>query len=437
MRFNPGNYAILPTALAEDLVKRDSRLTAMPDVAIIAVEGAMTYSGGPDPACPLITYRMIEDIAQQAFAGPAKAVILALASPGGEVAGAFECARALRRMASASGKPFFAFVDNMAASAGYALVSACDQILATRTAILGSIGVVRMLASAARLENASGIDFAMVTSGALKALGNEHMPLDELTITTAQAEVNKMASSFFAWVSERRGIADPGTYQGGCFVGADAQTAGLCDGIVDTLDDAIAIALAATKAPPSLMVMSSKEDDKEDSLRASLVTASESDDPEKARKARQALAAYDAKEEEGDEKKEDDKASAEASNAAVAALSAQVASLSAQLKARDEKDMAAESAAFFASRPDLPETLVATLRTLPLAQAKSIAAGIPVVAPVVATSTQTPTLGQGQVAPSGRNSLSDRMLASQYAPAKPEVTLGGIKQTFGKVTPRG
>jgi ClpP class serine protease len=434
MRFNPGNYAILPTALAEDLVKRDSRLTAMPDVAIIAVEGAMTYSGGPDPACPLITYRMIEDIAQQAFAGPAKAVILALASPGGEVAGAFECARALRRMASTSGKPFFAFVDNMAASAGYALVSACDQILATRTAILGSIGVVRMLASAARLENASGIDFAMVTSGALKALGNEHMPLDELTITTAQAEVNKMASSFFAWVSERRGIADPGTYQGGCFVGADAQTAGLCDGIVDTLDDAIAIALAATKAPPSLMVMSSKEDDKEDSLRASLVTASESDDPEKARKARQALAAYDAEEEEkkdGEDKEKDDKASA-----AIASLSAQVASLSAQLKARDEKDMAAESAAFFASRPDLPETLVATLRTLPLAQAKSIAAGIPVVTTSAVVTTEQPTLGTGQAVPGGRNSLSDRMLATQFAPAKPEVTLGGIKQTFGKVTPR-
>jgi len=82
--------------------------------------------------------------AADAFADPdVKGVLLDNDTPGGEVAGCFDTARSLRKMADESGKPLLAVCWEMNCSVGMALASAGSHRLITQTGIAGSIGVTR------------------------------------------------------------------------------------------------------------------------------------------------------------------------------------------------------------------------------------------------------------------------------------------------------
>jgi ClpP class serine protease len=75
-------------------------------------------------------------------ATPPSAVVLCLDSPGGVVSGLNETVKALQKLQRDSGIPLVAYVNEMAASAAYALACACDEIICPPSAILGSIGVI-------------------------------------------------------------------------------------------------------------------------------------------------------------------------------------------------------------------------------------------------------------------------------------------------------
>lgn len=160
---------------------------------------------------------------------------------------------------------------------------------------------------------------------------------------------------------------------------------------------------------------------KEDAVRAALVTASESDDQEKAAKAKRALAAYDEEAKAEDEKpepKDDDEEGSKASASlakAVAPLAKQVAAQQAELAALKAEADASKRSALFASRKDLSPELIESLKATPTSALKAVIDAIPVSAgfvnPHVPVPAARPTIGAngGRPGMSGNAELNEQM----------------------------
>lgn len=387
-------------------------------IAVVRVCGPISFAG-----FLFDTYDAIRCRVRDALASSAECVILVLDSPGGDVAGCFDCARGIRADAEAAGKPLIAWVPAKACSAAYALAAACTRIEISDTAYVGSIGVIHEMQSVVRSDAAAGVDFAFVTSGAKKAYGNPHTPITEGALAETQTLVDTTAATFFALVRGWRAF-DPEPLQAGVLIGSAAVARGLAD--ATTTFDALVSSLTATLAsggaiqPMSATRATNSEDpsmpkDEEkkdaDATRAALVTATKSDDAAKAKRATKALKAYDDEEEakaelpekegkaskaeandkDGDKdeatskaefppKKDDDKALAAASELgkALAASNAEIAALKARVAASEAADAAKARAEYFASRPDLPESVAKSLAGLPLDQCRAIVDAIPV-----------------------------------------------------------
>jgi len=171
------------------------------------------------------------------------AVVLRMDSPGGEVAGCFECVRALRVAGAAAGKPLVAAVDELCASAAYALACACDAIVAPDTGCVGSVGVILALTERSTQLATAGVTTNVITSGAAKADGHPALPMSPDARARLQAEVDHLAGVFHAEVAAARGMTAAAVrgLEAQCFYGAAAVAAGLADQ-VGNLNDAIDLA---------------------------------------------------------------------------------------------------------------------------------------------------------------------------------------------------
>ena len=195
---------------------------------------------------------------KEALAGkdgkPTGRVVLRIDSPGGVVSGCFESVTAARRMAAAAKVPVDTFVDEMAASAGYAWACVGDCIYAPPSAILGSIGVRCVIASQSEAEKAMGLDVRLITSGERKGDGDPHAPITDAAMKAAQGRVDELAAQFFAVVAASRGIPveKVAGQQAGVFLGAAAKKAGLSDGVVSWEGFVKKISLAQSRTHASV-----------------------------------------------------------------------------------------------------------------------------------------------------------------------------------------
>lgn len=182
---------------------------------------------------------------QAALADPAaKAVVLAIDSPGGMAAGNLDAAGAMRAAAEASGKPVVAHAGTMACSAAYALAVIADRVVLTSDGVVGSIGTIATVYDRTAANEKAGLDVRVVRSGTLKADPHPDAKLTDASVARVRARINELAAMFAAHVSERRpSMGDPLALQGAAIYGADAVSKGLADA-VGTLADAISTAAA-------------------------------------------------------------------------------------------------------------------------------------------------------------------------------------------------
>jgi ClpP class serine protease len=161
-------------------------------------------------------------------------VILRIDSPGGVVSGLNETVFALRRLSAEHGIPLVAFVDELAASAAYALACAASEIFLPKSAIAGSVGVISTMYDQVAADKAMGINFVTLTSGARKADGHPHVPVSEAAINVEQRRVDRLAKQFFRLVADVRPVTpkDLESYQAGIFLADQAVARGLADAVM-------------------------------------------------------------------------------------------------------------------------------------------------------------------------------------------------------------
>jgi signal peptide peptidase SppA len=234
--------AIDPTALDFFFLTGGSRDTEVTEsgIAIVSVEGPLEYRGGFFDSYEKIHARIDEAMEDE----DTRAVVLRIDSPGGTTDGLNETISRIRVSKERHGKPLIAFADEMAASAAYALTTACDEVYLPRAAGVGSIGVIACLYEQTAKDRKDGIAFEVISVGARKADGNPHLKISEGARARVTARVNQLAEMFFAEVREARGLSIDKirALEANVFYGADAVKKGLADGVMslDELLEALA-----------------------------------------------------------------------------------------------------------------------------------------------------------------------------------------------------
>lgn len=211
------------------------------DVAVVPVHGELVNRGSwLTSASGLTSYESLAATLAEAVDDPAVCgILLDLDTPGGEASGAMETAALVR--AAAENKPVVAFVNGLAASAGYAQAAGTSHIVTTPSSQLGSIGVIMMHLDRTAAAAKAGVKPTVIHAGAYKADRSSLRPLDEDAHARLQASVDATYDLFVASVAQHRGLSEKavrGT-EAGLFMGAAAVRAGLADE-VGTIADALA-----------------------------------------------------------------------------------------------------------------------------------------------------------------------------------------------------
>jgi signal peptide peptidase SppA len=203
-------------------------------VAIVPIIGELCHrSSFADAMSGLTSYATIVTSIQQAVDDPmVKAVMLDIDSPGGEVAGLYDCVDAIVAMRGI--KPIVAYANERAFSAAYAIASAADRIVVSRTSGVGSIGVLCFHVDRSEAYAMAGEKITPIHAGALKVDGNEFTPLSDETKSRFQAEVDSAYDIFVASVADNRDLdeSDVRATEAGCFYGLEAVREGLADEVL-------------------------------------------------------------------------------------------------------------------------------------------------------------------------------------------------------------
>ncbi|WP_158969127.1 S49 family peptidase [Chachezhania sediminis] len=201
-----------------------------PVVAVVRLAGAIGSMGRGS-----ITDRGIAPVLEKAFKrGKPKAVALEINSPGGSPVQSALIASRIRALSEETGVPVIAFVEDVAASGGYWLAVAADEILADENSMLGSIGVISSGFGAHVFLARQGIERRVHTAGESKSFLDPFVPENEEDVARLQDLLEEIHANFKAHVTDRRGaklVSGKDLFTGDVWLGRRAVELGLIDGI--------------------------------------------------------------------------------------------------------------------------------------------------------------------------------------------------------------
>lgn len=152
-------------------------------------------------------YDLIRSEVDQAVEDEAvRAILLDVDSPGGKTAGLFDLVDHLHGIRGR--KPIWALANDQATSAAYAIASAADRVLTTRTGLLGSIGVVAIHVDESKRNEREGIRVTEIASGRHKTDLSRNRPLGPEGRRTLQSLVDTHAALLIEQVARNRGLSE-------------------------------------------------------------------------------------------------------------------------------------------------------------------------------------------------------------------------------------
>ncbi|WP_439814629.1 S49 family peptidase [Zavarzinia sp. CC-PAN008] len=209
-------------------------LKSSPRVNLIRLHGSIGPQGRFDQRLNLPGLARELDAA---FRLPGVAVGLLINSPGGAAVASFQIARRIRALAEEHNKPVFAFCEDVAASGGYILALAADEVFADPASLVGSIGVVSAGFGFTEAIDKLGVERRVYTAGRRKALLDPFRPEnpeDVARLRTIHQDIHRIFKEF---VRERRGDklkgSDDELFEGLVWSGTEAHALGLVDGLGD------------------------------------------------------------------------------------------------------------------------------------------------------------------------------------------------------------
>lgn len=204
--------------------------------AFIPVEGTLMQKvAGLDPWSGQCGYNQIERKLNEAMGDPnVRRILLEIDSPGGEVSGCFALADKLFQMTARNGgKPIYAYANEMACSAAYALACVCDKVYMPETGVVGSVGVWVLLAEMTQRLKADGIKVTLRRAGDRKARGGAYEEWDDQALDKIDGWIENTRLIFANVVAQGRDMSVDAVLatEGNWYDGDEALKSGFIDGI--------------------------------------------------------------------------------------------------------------------------------------------------------------------------------------------------------------
>jgi serine protease SohB len=215
------------------------RWRGVPQVPVVRLSGVIGFS---TPLKPGLTLAGIARALDRAFGlRKAKAVALAINSPGGSAVQSHLIFRRIRQLAEEKQLPVIAFVEDIAASGGYMLACAADEIVCDPSSIVGSIGVVGSRFGLHEAIKKLGIERRVYIAGEKKAMLDPFLPEKPEDVEHLKALQREVHEMFIGLVKDRRSARLSGP-ENTLFSGEywTAKTA-LGYGLIDRLGDLRAV----------------------------------------------------------------------------------------------------------------------------------------------------------------------------------------------------
>jgi signal peptide peptidase SppA len=221
--------------------RRGRSSQASSTVAVIPIIGTVTQRGDVINSAETRSTSAVAEEVLAAVAEPkVDAVVLEIDSPGGEVFGVPEAFAAIREARKT--KPVVVAVNSVAASAGYYLAVAGDEIWVTPSGQVGSIGVYALHVDMSELLKAEGEKWTFISAGKYKVEGNPAEPLSEEARQAWQADIDRYYDMFVRDVAKGRKVSvdvvRAGFGEGRMVLAKEAVAMGMADQ-VGTIDMAI------------------------------------------------------------------------------------------------------------------------------------------------------------------------------------------------------
>ncbi|MCW3011859.1 MAG: family peptidase [Solirubrobacterales bacterium] len=201
-------------------------------VAVVRLQGVIAASGSP-LARGTISLEGVEPALKRAFETDGlRAVALSINSPGGSPTQSALVADRIRGLAAEHEVPVIAFCEDVAASGGYWLACAADEVVACPTSLVGSIGVVSGGFGLEGLIERLGVERRLHTAGEDKARLDPFLPEKPEDVVWLRGMQDELHAMFAGWVQERRGAkldAGADLFTGEVWTGAKALGLGLVD----------------------------------------------------------------------------------------------------------------------------------------------------------------------------------------------------------------
>jgi signal peptide peptidase SppA len=204
-------------------------------VPVVRLSGAIGLS---TPLRPGLTLASAARPLEKAFTTRgAKAVALAINSPGGSPVQSHLIHLRIKQLSAEHKLPVIAFAEDVAASGGYMIACAADEIICDDSTIIGSIGVIGGSFGFAGLLNKLGIERRLYTSGERKAMLDPFLPEKPEDVERLKSVQRDIHEDFIALVKASRGARLTGPendlFSGEFWTGRKAVTLGVADGIGD------------------------------------------------------------------------------------------------------------------------------------------------------------------------------------------------------------
>ena len=228
----PESVAVLGKASTEENQGIITHIEREDDGAVAVLDITGPLVSRPAGFCSPLSYGEIREAFDAALNDESVGhIVLRIDSPGGEVAGLFDLADHIYN--TRDKKPITAVVDDMAASAAYAIASSASRVLVSRTSVVGSIGVVSYHIDQSGLDERMGVKVEYIYAGERKLDGNPHEPLSDEARARFQSDVDDLYEMFVSMVARNRNLDAEAVRatEADTFRGIKAISAGFADAL--------------------------------------------------------------------------------------------------------------------------------------------------------------------------------------------------------------
>lgn len=212
---------------------------------VLRVDGSLTYK-------PVMTLcgeagtsytQLVEQVEEMAEAG-VHTIVMEVTSGGGEASHVFQACNDIRAICDEHDIKMIGYADTIAASAAYALICICDEVIANPSSCLGSIGCVVALLDTSKAMEQAGYKRIFITSGDSKVPFADDGSFKKEFLEEIQKDVDALNEEFAAHVSTYTGLAVDTImgFEAKCFNAQEALEKGLANRIMTNREFAAYVA---------------------------------------------------------------------------------------------------------------------------------------------------------------------------------------------------